>query len=259
MHEFEFRSRTFVSNILDRALKNLAKRCLIDYSLELYICKKEKNNTETWFQANKLERLNYTDLKLFIMKEMGIAEGDMSKYQNMQDVYIYRREQDFYNRLNTLIKSNFGWEKVNVKYSIRYLSKNLEYGISITESELNKMNEIKTDLNDKVVAGLYENAKHRYENMLRKYKNGETTFMPYPNYVDRQKSITDDLAKLGSPRRTKFNSNEKVGLQTIYIDNTEDKNISNNLFPNIDFLNVHKNEYQILDDEPLPFYDPNEI
>lgn len=219
INEFDNRAYQILDRILFSALNNLQRRCLLNWNQELHIKAIDQETLESieWV-ANEEEIRNFTDVKYNIIKQLGIDEGNPDKYDSLRDIYFYNKTEKFYNLLKDQLYDKFGWDNTYIKYRLIYKTENVTDAISKTEKQLESIiKKNKSELNDKVLIALNNNATNHYDNLIAKIQSDydyicelnnknpkdfpydysvTERYIPNKNYVQIQHDIAEKLVHI---------------------------------------------------------------
>jgi hypothetical protein len=147
----------------------------------------------------------YSDMKLTIMEEFGIAEHKEGKYDSLRDIYLNHMSNKFYKELNKRVLKEYEWEETYIYYRLIFTKKNVINAIPRTEKQLETyINNNKEDLNSEVIKSLNNSIENHFSRNIKKFKDGVDNFQwvnisQYKlndEYVNIQKRLTEELIKI---------------------------------------------------------------
>ena len=234
VRNFYMRSNQKLEKILVSALNNLKNRYLIEWEL-LTIINTNVSGREEWIVANDNQKKEIMLVKRDVLTDMG--------YNNAYQVAINNREEEFFEKVNSILNKKHGWNYFFKRYKIIFDAKNIQKAIPETEIELNRIL-----LNQEIISYLNKEAQSQYDKIEVRYNeivsNAYDDYDEYlrrrdtwkfpDNYVLIQGLLADELIKI--------DGNDKLLPEQI---STEDENADIEQFfalnlAESDDLNIYK-------------------
>lgn len=167
INNFYFRAEQKLNRILYSALRSMKDRFLIDYKKVNIIAEYNEDDSQhlDYRESNAYEDKILLEAKNKIIKEMG--------YDNMTEIMLRYKCDDFYEKFNEYIKEEYGWEKCYPQLRVVYID-DIAKQIPLKAEEIKKLSieDKRTQLNEEIIKCLNMQAE-------KKYKEAETRFFEY--------------------------------------------------------------------------------
>lgn len=167
INNFYFRAEQKLNRILYSALRSMKDRFLIDYKKVNIIAEYNEDDSQhlDYRESNAYEDKIILEAKNKIIKEMG--------YDNMTEIMLRYKCDDFYEKFNEYIKEEYGWGKCYPQLRVVYID-DIAKQIPLKAEEIKKLSieDKKTRLNEEIIKCLNAQAE-------KKYKEAETRFFEY--------------------------------------------------------------------------------
>ena len=167
INNFYFRAEQKLNRILYSALRSMKDRFLIDYKKVNIIAEYNEDDSQhlDYRESNAYEDKIILEAKNKIIKEMG--------YDNMTEIMLRYKCDDFYEKFNEYIKEEYGWEKCYPQLRVVYID-DIAKQIPLKAEEIKKLSieDKRTQLNEEIIKCLNMQAE-------KKYKEAETRFFEY--------------------------------------------------------------------------------
>lgn len=167
INNFYFRAEQKLNRILYSALRSMKDRFLIDYKKVNIIAEYDDEDSQhlDYRESNAYEDKIILEAKNKIIKEMG--------YDNMTEIMLRYKCDDFYEKFNEYIKEEYGWEKCYPQLRVVYID-DIAKQIPLKAEEIKKLSieDKRTQLNEEIIKCLNMQAE-------KKYKEAETRFFEY--------------------------------------------------------------------------------
>lgn len=167
INNFYFRAEQKLNRILYSALRSMKDRFLIDYKKVNIIAEYNEDDSQhlDYRESNAYEDKIILEAKNKIIKEMG--------YDNMTEIMLRYKCDDFYEKFNEYIKEEYGWEKCFPQLRVVYID-DIAKQIPLKAEEIKKLSieDKRTQLNEEIIKCLNMQAE-------KKYKEAETRFFEY--------------------------------------------------------------------------------
>ena len=167
INNFYFRAEQKLNRILYSALRSMKDRFLIDYKKVNIIVEYNEDDSQhlDYRESNAYEDKIILEAKNKIIKEMG--------YDNMTEIMLRYKCDDFYEKFNEYIKVEYGWEKCYPQLRVVYIDY-IAKQIPLKAEEIKKLSieDKRTQLNEEIIKCLNTQAE-------KKYKEAEVRFFEY--------------------------------------------------------------------------------
>ena len=167
INNFYFRAEQKLNRILYSALRSMKDRFLIDYKKVNIIVEYNEDDSQhlDYRESNAYEDKIILEAKNKIIKEMG--------YDNMTEIMLRYKCDDFYEKFNEYIKVEYGWEKCYPQLRVVYID-DIAKQIPLKAEEIKKLSieDKRTQLNEEIIKCLNTQAE-------KKYKEAEVRFFEY--------------------------------------------------------------------------------
>ena len=168
INNFYFRAEQKLNRILYSALRSMKNRFLIDYKKVNIIAEYDDDEDSQYLnyrESNAYEDKIILEAKNKIIKEMG--------YDNMTEIMLRYKCDDFYEKFNKYVKEEYGWEKCYPQLRVVYID-DIAKQIPLKEEEIKKLSieDKRTRLNEEIIKCLNTQAE-------KKYKEAEARFFEY--------------------------------------------------------------------------------
>lgn len=188
INNFYFRAEQKLNRILYSALRSMKDRFLIDYKKVNIIAEYDNEESQhlDYRESNAYEDKIILEAKNKIIKEMG--------YDNLTEIMLRYKYDDFYEKFNKYVKEEYGWEKCYPQLRVVYID-DIAKQIPLKAEEIKKLSieDKRTQLNEEIIKCLNTQAE-------KKYKEAETRFFEY----ECDKAETEENGEWG-----KYNPFEK--------------------------------------------------
>lgn len=226
INNFYFRAEQKLNRILYSALRSMKDRFLIDYKKVNIIAEYNEDDSQhlDYRESNAYEDKIILEAKNKIIKEMG--------YDNLTEIMLRYKCDDFYEKFNEYIKEEYGWEKCYPQLRVVYID-DIAKQIPLKAEEIKKLSieDKRTQLNEEIIKCLNTQAEKKYKEAEARFfeyecdkaeaeENGEwgkynpfekEPFMYKSDYVEIQMALTDYLLNIHSKEleiKPKKNNNE---------------------------------------------------
>lgn len=226
INNFYFRAEQKLNRILYSALRSMKDRFLIDYKKVNIIAEYNEDDSQhlDYRESNAYEDKIILEAKNKIIKEMG--------YDNLTEIMLRYKCDDFYEKFNEYIKEEYGWEKCYPQLRVVYID-DIAKQIPLKAEEIKKLSieDKRTQLNEEIIKCLNTQAEKKYKEAEARFfeyecdkaeaeENGEwgkynpfekEPFMYKSDYVEIQMALTDYLLNIHSKEleiNSKKNNNE---------------------------------------------------
>lgn len=226
INNFYFRAEQKLNRILYSALRSMKDRFLIDYKKVNIIAEYDDEESQhfDYRESNAYEDKIILEAKNKIIKEMG--------YDNLTEIMLRYKCDDFYEKFNEYIKEEYGWEKCYPQLRVVYID-DIAKQIPLKAEEIKKLSieDKRTQLNEEIIKCLNTQAEKKYKEAEARFfeyecdkaeaeENGEwgkynpfekEPFMYKSDYVEIQMALTDYLLNIHSKEleiNSKKNNNE---------------------------------------------------
>lgn len=167
INNFYFRAEQKLNRILYSALRSMKDRFLIDYKKVNIIAEYDDEESQhfDYRESNAYEDKIILEAKNKIIKEMG--------YDNLTEIMLRYKCDDFYKKFNEYIKEEYGWDKCYPQLRVVYID-DIAKQIPLKAEEIKKLSieDKRTQLNEEIIKCLNTQAE-------KKYKEAETRFFEY--------------------------------------------------------------------------------
>lgn len=211
INNFYFRAEQKLNRILYSALRSMKDRFLIDYKKVNIIAEYNEDDSQhlDYRESNAYEDKIILEAKNKIIKEMG--------YDNMTEIMLRYKCDDFYEKFNEYIKEEYGWEKCYPQLRVVYID-DIAKQIPLKAEEIKKLSieDKRTQLNEEIIKCLNTQAEKKYKETEARFfeyecdkaeaeENGEwgkynpferEPFMYKSDYVEIQMALTDYLLNI---------------------------------------------------------------
>ena len=197
---FYQRCNNKLERILFTALRSLASRKLIIYEMQTVIFLNEEESHIAHIAGDN-EKKKILEAERYVLH-------DVMGYNKMFQVYLYRKNREYYDLVKKRIKELYDWDGYYKQIKIIHTPQNTKKALSELEIKLQK-----EQLNSKVVDVINMNAQNEYDKRLAKYEEGyqeeckkcwgtpnhsELNIFKYPDtYVQAQRLLTEELINIG--------------------------------------------------------------
>ncbi len=226
INNFYFRAEQKLNRILYSALRSMKDRFLIDYKKVNIIAEYDDEESQhfDYRESNAYEDKIILEAKNKIIKEMG--------YDNLTEIMLRYKCDDFYKKFNEYIKEEYGWDKCYPQLRVVYID-DIAKQIPLKAEEIKKLSieDKRTQLNEEIIKCLNTQAEKKYKEAETRFfeyecdkveaeENGEwgkynpfekEPFMYKSDYVEIQMALTDYLLNIHSKEleiKPKKNNNE---------------------------------------------------
>lgn len=214
INNFYFRAEQKLNRILYSALRSMKNRFLIDYKKVNIIAEYDDDEDSQYLnyrESNAYEDKIILEAKNKIIKEMGMG------YDNMTEIMLRYKCDDFYEKFNKYVKEEYGWEKCYPQLRVVYID-DIAKQIPLKEEEIKKLSieDKRTRLNEEIIKCLNTQAEKKYKEAEARFfeyecdkaeaeENGEwgkynpferEPFMYKSDYVEIQIALTDYLLNI---------------------------------------------------------------
>lgn len=211
INNFYFRAEQKLNRILYSALRSMKDRFLIDYKKVNIIAEYDDEESQhfDYRESNAYEDKIILEAKNKIIKEMG--------YDNMTEIMLRYKCDDFYEKFNDYIKEEYGWEKCYPQLRVVYID-DIAKQIPLKAEEIKKLSieDKRTQLNEEIIKCLNTQAEKKYKEAEARFfeyecdkaeaeENGDwgkynpfekEPFMYKSDYVEIQMALTDYLLNI---------------------------------------------------------------
>ena len=193
---FYQRCNNKLDRILFTALRNLANRKLVIYEMQTVILLNEESHI-----GDDNEKKKILEAERYVLH-------DVMGYRNTFQVYLYRRNREYYDLVKKIIKELYGWDGYYKRIKIIHTPQNTAKALSELEIKLQK-----EQLNSKVVDALNRKAQEVYDKKIKEFEENyiqkdkdfrckpspsELSPFKYPDtYVQAQRLLTEELVNIG--------------------------------------------------------------
>jgi len=213
LNEWFSRAWQKTDQILLSALKNLNRRCLLEYSKEYTIVEYESSTSKREISrpANDEDITKYLTAKrnaLTAMTKLRENNKYPKVFDSMKNLYP-NYYNEYYSTLFSIMKKDYKWINVYTQYKLIYNKEHLIEALPDTEIQLHKL-----ELNNKVMDAMHNDANTKVKNALQKFKDeyailletwfgipeesacNSYKFLKPDNYVDIQDEISEVFIRL---------------------------------------------------------------
>lgn len=205
INNFYFRAEQKLNKILYSALNSMKNRFLIDYKKVNIIGKlidEDEYRYLDYRESTAYEDKLILEAKKLIISQMG--------YNNVTEIMLCYKCEDFYNRFNEYIKEEYGWERCYPQLRVVYID-DIAKQIPLKAEEIRKLSyeDKKSQLNAEIIKSLNTQAEKRYEDNCNKIKSEHDSewgdfnrmdenvpFEYESNYVEIQHALADYLLNI---------------------------------------------------------------
>ena len=197
INNFYLRANHKLSSILERALKNLSDRSLIESIPQTIICK-VYNGNKTYFEASDDDIAYLLKVKRQVLNELGFEKESIA--------LLSKKKNEFFNKVNKILNDERGWEYYYKAFKIIFNREDIDRFIPRLELSLD---DALVEFNSKIVDYLNNEAVSLYNKKIDEYNkaldeaitDGEfyeaLNKFKYPqNYVLAQKMLANELISI---------------------------------------------------------------
>ena len=202
INNFYFRAEQKLNKILYSALNSMKNRFLIDYKKVNIIAELIKENSCHYLgyrESTAYEDKLILEAKKLIINQMG--------YNNVTEIMLKYKCEEFYNKLNEYVKEHYGWERCYPQLRVVYID-DIAKQIPLKAEEIRKLsyNDKKSQLNAEIIKSLNIQAEKRYKDNHIKIEaeyndewgdfnkmSGNVPFVYESDYVEIQRALADYL------------------------------------------------------------------
>lgn len=206
INNFYFRAEQKLNKILYSALNSMKNRFLIDYKKvniigELKIIEENGCNYLDYRESTAYEDKLILESKKLIINQMG--------YNNVTEIMLCYKCEEFYNKFNEYIKEHYGWERCYPQLRVVYID-DIARQIPIKAEEIRKFSyeDKQSQLNTEIIKSLNIQAEKRYDDNCKKIetecnsewgdlnKMDDTPFVYESDYVEIQRALANYLLNI---------------------------------------------------------------
>lgn len=203
INNFYLRAEQKLNKILYSALNSMKNRFLIDYKKVNLIAEfVGLKNGRTYLDCR--ESTAHEDKQILEAKNLIISQMG---YNNVTEIMLCYKCEEFYNRFDEYVKKNYGWERCYPQLRIVYID-DIAKQIPLKVEEIRKLSyeDKKSQLNAEIIKSLNIQAEKRYKDNHIKIEaeyndewgdfnkmSGNVPFVYESDYVEIQRALADYL------------------------------------------------------------------
>ena len=203
INNFYLRAEQKLNKILYSALNSMKNRFLIDYKKVNLIAEfVGLKNGRTYLDCR--ESTAHEDKQILEAKNLIISQMG---YNNVTEIMLCYKCEEFYNRFDEYVKKNYGWERCYSQLRIVYID-DIAKQIPLKVEEIRKLSyeDKKSQLNAEIIKSLNIQAEKRYKDNHIKIEaeyndewgdfnkmSGNVPFVYESDYVEIQRALADYL------------------------------------------------------------------
>lgn len=206
INNFYFRAEQKLNKILYSALNSMKNRFLIDYKKVNLIAELVELENGCHY-LNYRESTAYEDKLILEAKKLIISQMG---YNNVTEIMLCYKCEEFYNRFNEYVKEHYGWERCYPQLRVVYID-DISKQIPLKAEEIRKLSydDKKSQLNAEIIKSLNIQAEKRFEDNCKKIEteyDGEwgdfnkmsenVPFTYESDYVEIQRALADYLLNI---------------------------------------------------------------
>lgn len=175
---FYGRSSQKLSNILFATLNSMVRRNLIEYTEKYVVIENKKMNIQR--HATEKETENILAAKKLVLESMNCNKIPFISYN------------EYYNKVNHLLKELYGWEKIFKEYQITYNQSYMESYKEMLQEEKESIQAKRKNLNSNIVRAVNRQAERLYDKNHNDFildDEKEKKFVYPSDYLEAQKNL----------------------------------------------------------------------
>lgn len=206
INNFYFRAEQKLNKILYSALNSMKNRFLIDYKKVNLIAELVELENGCRYLDYR-ESTAYEDKLILEAKKLIISQMG---YNNVTEIMLCYKCEEFYNSFNEYVKEHYGWERCYPQLRVVYID-DIANQIPLKAEEIRKLSyeDKKSQLNAEIIKSLNIQAEKRYEDNCKKIEteydgewgdfnkmNENVPFVYESEYVEIQRALADYLLNI---------------------------------------------------------------
>lgn len=199
-----------INSIIKTSMNNLYKRkILVPYRRHLFTFQGKQYVSDDPQETiiTTLQGKIYEDMKFRGITRERKNGGEPIVLDILSEVYLSHRTEEFYERFNKELKSEYGWTDVYSGWKINFHTSRLDENILRYEKEFKILQENKDTMNEKFVAFMTKSSQKKYDENQSRYEDfvkqiwGEVAKKDYPfryqeDYISSQALLTELFIKI---------------------------------------------------------------